>query len=67
VLKDAADNQKQDRKSMRFDGFPAWKTTGEKHRDVILIGTVSFAELDDKVFLFEDCSENDPEGPEHVE
>ena len=52
---------------MRFDGFSVRKPTGEKHRDVLLVVTVGFAELGDKVFLFKDCSENDPEGPEHVE
>ncbi|MDP1993058.1 MAG: hypothetical protein Q8K00_18745, partial [Syntrophales bacterium] len=52
---------------MRFDGFSVWKPTGKKHRDVLLIVTVSFAELGDKVFLLKNCSENDPKGPEHVE
>jgi len=52
---------------MRFDGFSAWKPTGKKHRYVLLIVTVGFAELGDKVFLLKNCSENDPKGPEHVE
>ena len=52
---------------MRFDGFSVGKPPREKHRDVLLVVTVSFAELGDKIFLFKDCPENNPEGPEHVE
>ena len=38
-----------------------------KASEGILVATVAFSELSDKVFLFKVCPENDPEGPEHVE
>ena len=67
VLKDAADKQKRERKSMRFDGFSVRRPPREKHRDFFLVAAVGFTEFGDEILLFQECPENDPESPEDVE
>ena len=43
------------------------KPPREKHWDGLLVVTVLFTELGDKIFLLKVRAENKPEGPKHIE